>query len=88
MDCSLLGFSIHWGFSRQEYWSGLPCCPPGEHPDPGIEPASLTSAHWQAASLPLVPLQERMIINSSNKKSCLLFVVHFIQIGSLRLIKA
>ena len=32
------------GFSRQEYWSGLLCPPPGDLPDPGIEPASLTSA--------------------------------------------
>ena len=32
------------GFSRQEYWSGLPCPPPGDLPDPGIEPASLTSS--------------------------------------------
>ena len=31
------------GFSRQEYWSGLPCPPPGDLPDPGIEPASLAS---------------------------------------------
>ena len=31
------------GFSRQEYWSGLPCPPPGDLPDPGIEPMSLTS---------------------------------------------
>ena len=31
------------GFSRQEYWSGLPCTPLGDLPDPGIEPASLTS---------------------------------------------
>ena len=31
------------GFSRQEYWSGLPCPPPGDLPDPGIEPTSLTS---------------------------------------------
>ena len=30
-------------FSRQEYWSGLPCPPPGELPDPGIEPVSLAS---------------------------------------------
>ena len=30
-------------FSRQEYWSGLSCPPPGDLPDPGIEPASLTS---------------------------------------------
>ena len=31
------------GFSRQEYWSGQPCPPPGDLPDPGIEPVSLTS---------------------------------------------
>ena len=43
------------GSSRQEYWSGLPCPPPGDFPDPGIEPESLTSPHWQAGSLPLVP---------------------------------
>ena len=29
-----------WGFSRPEYWSGLPCPPPGDLPDPGIEPRS------------------------------------------------
>ena len=28
------------GFSRQEYWSGWPVPPPGDLPDPGIEPAS------------------------------------------------
>ena len=31
------------GFSRQEYWSGLPCPPPGDLPDPGIEPISTIS---------------------------------------------
>ena len=30
-------------FSRQEYWSGLPCPPPGDLPNPGIEPKSLMS---------------------------------------------
>ena len=34
---------LSMGISRQEYWSGLPCSPPGELPDPGIEPTSLTS---------------------------------------------
>ena len=29
------------GFSRQEYWSGLPFPPPGDLPDPGIKPVSL-----------------------------------------------
>ena len=31
------------GFPRQEYWSGLPCPPPGDLPDPGMEPSSHTS---------------------------------------------
>ena len=31
-----------WGFSRKEYWSGLPCLPPGDLPDPRIEPGSPT----------------------------------------------
>jgi len=31
------------GFARQEYWNGLPCPPPGDLPDPGIKPKSLTS---------------------------------------------
>ena len=29
-----------WGFSRQEYWSDLPCPPPGDLPNPGIKPWS------------------------------------------------
>ena len=28
---------LSMGFSRQEYWSGLPCLPPGDLPDPGIK---------------------------------------------------
>ena len=45
------------GFSRQEYWSGLPCPPPGDLPIPGIELASLIpNLHWQAGSSPLGPL--------------------------------
>ena len=31
------------GFSRQEYWSGWSCPPPGDLPDPGIEPISPVS---------------------------------------------
>ena len=31
---------LSMGFSRQEYWSGLPFPPPGDFPHPGIEPAS------------------------------------------------
>ena len=50
------------GFSRQEYWSGLLRAPPGDLPDPGIKPMSLTSpaladgffttnATWEALEL-------------------------------------
>ena len=34
---------LSMAFSRLEYWSGLPCLPPGDLPHPGIEPMSLTS---------------------------------------------
>ena len=44
-----------WGFSRQEYWSGLSFPPLGDLPNPGIKLTSLTSPAWQAGSLPLVP---------------------------------
>ena len=32
--------SLSMGFTRQEYWSGLPFLSPGDLPDPGIEPGS------------------------------------------------
>ena len=34
---------LSMGFSRHEYWRGLPHPPPGDLPNPGNEPASLTS---------------------------------------------
>uniref|UniRef100_A0A4W2EVQ6 Uncharacterized protein n=1 Tax=Bos indicus x Bos taurus TaxID=30522 RepID=A0A4W2EVQ6_BOBOX len=37
----------------QEYWSGLPCPPPGDLPDPGTEPTSPVSSALWADSLPL-----------------------------------
>ena len=43
------------GFSREEYWSGLPGPPPGDLPDPEIEPMSPAAPALQADSLPLVP---------------------------------
>ena len=40
MGCSLQGSSVHGGFSRQECWSGLPCPPPEDLPNPEIKPKS------------------------------------------------
>ena len=58
IDCSPSGSSVH-GILQQEYWSGLPCPPPGDLIDLGIESMSLmsyglaggfltTSATWEA----------------------------------------
>ena len=44
--------SLSMGFLRQDYWSGLQFPSPGNHPDPGIEPRSLT---LRADSLPSEP---------------------------------
>ena len=45
---------LSMGFSRQEYWSGLPFLSPGDLPDPGMQTGSLMSPEL-ASSLPLVP---------------------------------
>ena len=37
-------------FSRQEYWSGSPCPPPGDLPDPGTDPCLLGLLNWQVGS--------------------------------------
>ena len=47
-----------WRFSRQEYWSGLPCPPPGDLPNPGTEPRYST---LQVDSLPSEPSEKQMV---------------------------
>ena len=49
-------------FSRQEYWSGLPCPPPGGVPNPVIKPRFLT---LQADSLPTEPPGKPMVSRAS-----------------------
>ena len=39
------------GFSRQEYWSALPCAPPGQLPDSGIKPLLPATSALQVDSL-------------------------------------
>ena len=46
-------------FSREEYWTGLLCPPPGDLPDPGIEPN--VSCRQQTDYLPLCHLGSRLI---------------------------
>ena len=51
-------------FFRQEYWSGLPFTPPGDLPDPGIEPMSPVSPALHEDSLPAEPLGMPQIENT------------------------
>ena len=46
---------LSMGFPRQEYWSGLPFPPPGDLPNPRMEPTSPVSPALQADSLPNEP---------------------------------
>ena len=46
---------LSMAFSWQEYWSGLPCPPPGNLPDPGTEPTSPASNALKVNSLSTEP---------------------------------
>ena len=52
MDCVARQAPLSMGFSRQECWSGWPCPPPGDLPNPGIKPKS---SALQADSFPSEP---------------------------------
>ena len=64
---------LSMGFSRQEYWSGFPRPPPGDLPDPGIQPTSLlspaltvgfitTSAIWEAPKKTCAQVKIRILL--------------------------
>ena len=58
VDCTVAAppkSPLSMGFSRQEYWSGLPCPPPGIFLTQGSNPCLLCLLDWQADSLPLAP---------------------------------
>ena len=50
------------GFSRQEYWSGLPFPPRGGLPNPGIDPTSLTSPAFADPFFTTVPSGKCLLI--------------------------
>ena len=56
---------LSMGFSKQEYWSGLPFPFPGDLPDPGIKP---TSGMLQADLLPLSQLEASWLSANLKKK--------------------
>ena len=46
---------LSMGFSRQEYWSGLPVPAPGDLPYPGIDPRSPVAPTWADTLFPTAP---------------------------------
>ena len=76
------------GFSRHEYWNGLPCSPPGDLPVPGIEPMSLTSP---ALAGGLSPPGKPTIIITTQKSFFFIqkyiLSTFFLGIGSIRMHK-
>jgi len=56
------------GLFRQEYWSGLPCSPPGDLPDPGIE--SVSSALAGGFFTTNVPWEAPVLEAGSLKSTC------------------
>ena len=55
---------LSMGFSRQEYWSGFPCPPPGDLPVQGLNLHLSCLLHWQVGSLPLAPPDKSTCLNS------------------------
>ena len=64
------------GFSRQEYWSGLPFPSPGDLPDPGIEPQSPAFKADALTSEP--PGKPTIYISSPKKKHLVLYLTKYV----------
>ena len=83
MDRSLPDFFVHWVFSQQESWSGLPYPPPGYLPNPGIKPMSpalqadsLRLSHWGSPSIIIVSYK---IFSLPQHTLCSIFPSHPLQ---------
>ena len=65
--------TLSMGFSRQEYWSGLSCPPPGDLPNPGIEPAFPVAPALQVDSFTAEPHRKPKHLPAAAKslQSCL-----------------
>ena len=68
---------LSMGLSRQEYWSGLPCPPPGDLPNPGIEPG-LPHLPSEPLGKGILPGQILKIIRTGNS---FLYLFHFLPFG-------
>ena len=85
---------LSMGFSRQEYWNGLQCPPPGYLSNPGIKPTSLmspalagvsfiTSSTWEVPEPPLPPSFLSLLpfgsgMKKNGGKRCCLFLISWL----------
>ena len=70
MDCVASQALLSKEFSRQEYWSDLTLPAPGDLPDSGIKPVSLTSAgRFFTIELPEMPRQICSCVQTSGSES-------------------
>ena len=73
------------GFSRQEYWSGLPCPPPGDLPDSGIKPVSLTSSALAGGFFTTRTTGEALLWGVHvNKPLCVFLLLIFLSLWRMR----
>ena len=70
------------GFSRQEYWSGLPCPPPGDLPDPGIEPSSLEASALAGGYFTIVTWEAPQLLTSEKYPKFSEFQFPYLESGS------
>ena len=74
------------GFSRQEYWSGLPGPPLGDLPNSGIEPISLKLPSWADVSLPTRATREAHLqvgdLYNPDKVAGILIVRNILTVGN------
>ena len=79
---------LSMGFSRQEYWSGLPCPPLGGIPDPGIEPTSLMSQALSGGFFTFWATREALSIHNYRNKtsSCSILMLQSLEVKESHII--
>ena len=70
MDCVAHQAPLSMGFSRKEYWSGLPFPSPGDLPDPGIKPGSPAMQADTLPSYPSIKMKKNIMANLYKEVPC------------------
>ena len=71
-------------FSRQEYWSGLPLPPPGDLPNPGIEPKSPAAPALAGSGTTELPGHVVCVQHAETEENLLFISLNYWIIGSIR----